>query len=59
MSEMPSHVQGYRESKAARVAERHDQANAVWVEVEAKRRDIEERIAKLRALRLARASAES
>lgn len=54
MSENPSHVQGYRETKAARAAERHDQANAVWAEVEAERRDVEERTSKLRALRLAR-----
>jgi len=59
MSENPSHVQGYRETKAARAAERQDQANAVWAEVEAERRDVEERTAKLRALRLARERAGS
>ncbi|QEE41542.1 MULTISPECIES: hypothetical protein [unclassified Methylobacterium] len=59
MSENPSHVQGYRETKAARAAERHDQANAVWAEVEAERRGVEERTAKLRAMRLARDNAGS
>ncbi|MCJ2125552.1 hypothetical protein [Methylobacterium sp. J-077] len=59
MSENPSHVQGYRETKAAKVAQRHDQANAVWAEVEAERRDVEERTAKLRAMRLARDNVES
>jgi len=56
MSENPSHIQGYRETKAARVAERHDQASAVWAEVEAERRNIEMRTAKLRAMRLAKSS---
>ncbi|SFM23958.1 hypothetical protein [Methylobacterium pseudosasicola] len=59
MSENPSHVEGYRETKAARAAERHDQASAVWDEVEAERREIEERTAKLRAIKLARESAGS
>jgi len=54
MSGTPSHVQGYREIRAAKAAERHDQANTVCAEVEAVRRDIEERTAKLRAMRLAR-----
>lgn len=54
MSENPSHVQGYRESKAAKAAERHDQANEVWAEVEAERRAVDERTAKLLAMRLAR-----
>jgi hypothetical protein len=54
MSENPSHVQGYRETKAAKAAKRLDQANEVWAEVEAERRAVDERAAKLRAIRLAR-----
>ncbi|EIZ84863.1 MAG: hypothetical protein CL858_28155 [Cupriavidus sp.] len=56
MSESPSHVQGYRETKAAKAADRYDQANEVWAEVEAERRAVNERTAKLRAMRLARES---
>jgi hypothetical protein len=56
MSENPSHVQGYRETKAAKAAERYDQANEVWAEVAAERRAVDERIARLRAMRLARES---
>lgn len=56
MSENPSHVQGYRETKTAKAAERYDQANEVWAEVEADRRAVDERTAKLRAMRLARES---
>jgi hypothetical protein len=54
MSENPSHVQGYRETNAAEAAERYNQANEVWAEVEAERRSVDERTAKLRAMRLAR-----
>lgn len=54
MSENPSHVQGYRETKAAKASERLDQANQVWTEVEAERRAVDGRTAKLRAMRLAR-----
>ena len=46
MSESPSHVQGYRETKAAKAAERYDQANEAWAEVEAERRAVDERTAK-------------
>jgi hypothetical protein len=59
MSENPSHVQGYRETKAAKATERYDQANEVWAEVEAERRAVDERTAKLRAMRLAREKATS
>ncbi|MBN4094777.1 MULTISPECIES: hypothetical protein [Methylobacterium] len=59
MSENPSHVQGYRETKAAKAAERHNQANEVWAEVEAERQAFDERTAKLRAMRLAAENAES
>lgn len=59
MSENPSHVQGYRETKAAKAAERYDRANEVWTEVEAERRAVDERTATLRALRLARERAGS
>jgi hypothetical protein len=54
MSENPSHVQGYRETKAAKAAEKLDQANEVWAEVEAERRAVDQRTARLRAMRLAR-----
>lgn len=54
MSENPSHVQGYRETKAARAAERQDQANEVWAEVDRERRAVDERTERLRAMRLAR-----
>ena len=54
MSESPSHVQGYRETKAAKASERYTQANEVWAEVEAERQAVDEKTAKLRALRLAR-----
>ncbi|MBA9063873.1 hypothetical protein GGQ91_003274 [Methylobacterium fujisawaense] len=54
MSENSSHVQGFRETKAAKAAERYDRANEVWAEVEADRRAIDERTARLRAMRLAR-----
>jgi hypothetical protein len=56
MSENPSHVQGYRETKAAKAAERYNQANEVWAEVEADRKAVDDRTAKLRAMRLARES---
>ncbi|MER2196701.1 hypothetical protein ABS771_18690 [Methylobacterium brachiatum] len=57
MSENPSHVQGYRETKAAKAAERYDQADEVWTEVEAERQAFDERrTAKLRAMQLARVS---
>lgn len=59
MSENPSHVQGFRETKAAKAAERYDLANEVWAEVEAERRAINDRIGKLRAMRLARENAGS
>lgn len=54
MSESPSHVQNRRETKAAKAAERRDEAEAVWTQVEAERRAVDERTAKLRALRLAK-----
>jgi hypothetical protein len=54
MSDHPSHVQGFRETKAAKAAERYDRANEVWAEVEAARQAVDERTAKLRAMRLAR-----
>jgi hypothetical protein len=54
MSENRSHVQGYRGTKAAKAAEKLDQANEVWAEVEAERRADDERTARLRAIRLAR-----
>ena len=54
MSENPSHVQGYRETKAARAAEMHDRANQVWAEVQRERQAVDERTTKLRAMRLAR-----
>ena len=56
MSESPSHVQGYRETKAAKAAERYDQANEVWAAVEVGRRAVHDRTGKLRAMRLARQS---
>lgn len=59
MSENPSHVQGYRETRAAKAAERYDRANEVWAEVEAERRAVDERTARLRAMRLALENAES
>ncbi|RYY16586.1 MAG: hypothetical protein EON55_04060 [Alphaproteobacteria bacterium] len=57
MSHNPSHVQGYRETKAARAAEMHDQANQVWAEIQRERHAIEERTAKLQAMRLVREGA--
>lgn len=59
MSENPSHIQDRRETKAAKVAERREEAEAVWAEVEAERRAMDERTAKLRALRLAQAGERS
>ncbi|MDF2599151.1 MAG: hypothetical protein K0Q54_1974 [Methylobacterium brachiatum] len=56
MSDNLSHVQGYRETRAARAAERYDQANEVWRQVKAERRAIDDETAKLRAMRLARES---
>jgi hypothetical protein len=54
MPELPSHVVGHRETMRAREAARQENADRVWAEVEAGRRAVEERTAKLRAVRLER-----
>lgn len=45
---------GRAETKAAREADRQQAAAVVWAEVEAERRALDERTARLRAQRLAR-----
>lgn len=45
---------GRAETKAAREAERSEAAAAVWAELERERREVDDRTARLRALRLAR-----
>ena len=54
MSEHDSSAIGRAETRAAKMAEREQQAAAVWAEVEAERQAVEERTARLRAARLAR-----
>jgi hypothetical protein len=54
MSALPSHIQGHRETMAAREAARQENARRVWAQVEADRRAVDERTEKLRAMRLAR-----
>jgi hypothetical protein len=45
---------GRAETKAAREAERSEAAAVVWAELEQQRREVDDRTARLRALRLAR-----
>jgi hypothetical protein len=59
MSALPSHIQGHRETMAAREAARQENADRVWAQVEADRRAINERTAKLRVMRLAREGTKS
>ncbi len=59
MSILPSHVQGHRETMRARKEAQQENADRVWRQVEAERRSVDERTAKLRAMRLARESAGS
>lgn len=54
MTGLPSHVVGHRETIQARETARQENAERVWAEVEADRRAVDERTAKLRAMRLAR-----
>lgn len=54
MSALPSHVIGRRETMSAKEAARQESAERVWSEVEADRRAVDERTAKLRAMRLER-----
>jgi hypothetical protein len=54
MSALPSHVIGRRETTLAKEAARQENAERVWSEVDAERRAVEDRTAKLRAMRLAR-----
>lgn len=53
MSGLPSHIQGHRETIQEREAARQENADRVWAEVKADRRAVDERTAKLRAMRLA------
>jgi len=59
MSALPSHVVGHRETMRARKEAQQENADRVWTQVESERRALDERTAKLRALRLAREGAES
>jgi hypothetical protein len=59
MSELPSYIVGHRETLQARKAAQQEGAERVWTQVEAERRAVDERTAKLRAMRLARKSAGS
>jgi hypothetical protein len=54
MSRDQSHDIDRAETKAAKAAEQQARAAAVWNEIEAGRRALDERTARLRALRLAR-----
>ncbi|WP_336490495.1 hypothetical protein [Methylobacterium nigriterrae] len=58
MDQRDSVAIGRAATKAARDAERSQMAAAVWAEVEAERKAVDERTARLRALRLAREAAE-
>ncbi|MFB0492627.1 hypothetical protein ABIE45_005213 [Methylobacterium sp. OAE515] len=58
MSELPSHVVGHRETMRARKEAQQKNADRVWTQVEAERRAVDERTAKLRAMRLARENGE-
>lgn len=59
MSVLPSHIQGHRETMQARKAAQKESADRVWTQVEAECRAVDERTAKLKAMRLARESAQS
>jgi hypothetical protein len=48
---------GRAETKAAREAERSEAAAVVWADLERERREVDDRTARLRALRLARDAA--
>lgn len=48
---------GRAETRAAREAERSEAAAVVWAELKRQRREVEDRTARLRALRLARDAA--
>ncbi|MGU3402116.1 hypothetical protein [Methylobacterium brachiatum] len=54
MDRQDSGAVGRAETKAAREAERSEAAAAVWAELERERREVDDRTARLRALRLAR-----
>ncbi len=56
MSALPSHIQGHRETMQAREAARQENAERVWAQVEAERCAVDERTAKLRAMRLTQES---
>lgn len=56
MSDLPSHVQGYRETMRARENDRASRAAEVRQGIEEKRRVVDERTARLRAMRLAKVS---
>lgn len=58
MSELPSLVVGHRETMRARKEAQQENAGRVWTQVEAERRAVDERTAKLRAMRLARENGE-
>ncbi|GEP09679.1 hypothetical protein [Methylobacterium gnaphalii] len=56
MSRDQSHVIDRAETKAAKAAEQQARASAIWEEIEADRRALDDRTERLRALRLARQS---
>ncbi|GJE48691.1 hypothetical protein GOFOIKOB_1723 [Methylobacterium tardum] len=58
MSELPGHVVGHRETMRARKEARQKNAGRVWPQVEVEQRAVDERTAKLRAMRLARENGE-
>lgn len=54
MSELPSHVQGYRETMRARENDRASRAAEIRRSIEEERRVVDQRTARLRAMRLAK-----
>jgi hypothetical protein len=59
MSDLPIYIRGHRETFQAKESARATRAAEVWQELEDERRAVEERTARLRAMRLARGGREA
>lgn len=59
MREIPSHEQGFRETRQARKLEASTKASQRWAEIDAENRARDERTARLRAARLAQVTVTS
>lgn len=56
MSDLPSHIRGYRETVRAKKSDQHSRALEAWESIKSERQALDERTAKLRALRLGKGS---